>query len=40
MDEQKENGIIAITTATKTLKYEDIKNGKRFQIYPSRRGTA
>jgi len=39
MDEQKENEIFVMTTAAKTLRYEDIKNGKRFQIYPSRRGT-
>ena len=26
-------------TETKTLKYEDIENNKRFRIEPSRRGT-
>ena len=39
MDEQKDNKITATTIAAKTLQYEDIKKGKRFRIYPSRRGT-
>ena|GEM_PF-7112479 len=39
MSEQKENETLAATGATKTLKYEDLKNVKRFRIYPSRRGT-